>query len=233
MKNLGRYENDLSIPRKKDVDEKYTKPEGGIPKADLSSSVQESLGKADTALQSAPVTSVNGKEGAVTLTQDDVKDGTTYVQYSKEEKTKLSGVEEGATKNTITLNGEANQNPEFYAPTTFGEDDQILVGTGEGSKPMWMHIEELPIAKRNTILNPEIEAVDGVFTWDIPYEEHMANGECPVVQIYKYLTEDDNYRYTVLADVGFGIEGGIRIKIKDVDESGTLPADTYIATIIG
>lgn len=66
MKNLGRYNNDLSIPRKQDVDEKYTKPAAGIPKSDLSDSVQDSLGKADSALQSAPVTSVNGQTGAVT-----------------------------------------------------------------------------------------------------------------------------------------------------------------------
>ncbi len=39
----------------------YVKPSGGIPKTDLASAVQTSLGKADTALQSAPVTSVNGK----------------------------------------------------------------------------------------------------------------------------------------------------------------------------
>ena len=37
----------------------YSKPAGGIPKTDLSDSVQASLGKADTALQTAPVTSVN------------------------------------------------------------------------------------------------------------------------------------------------------------------------------
>lgn len=67
MKNLGRYSEDLSIPRKKDVEEKYTKPTGGIPKSDLSSSVQSSLAKAETALQTAPVTSVNGKTGAVTV----------------------------------------------------------------------------------------------------------------------------------------------------------------------
>lgn len=67
MKNLGRYSEDLSIPRKKDVEEKYTKPTGGIPKSDLSSSVQSSLEKAETALQTAPVTSVNGKTGAVTV----------------------------------------------------------------------------------------------------------------------------------------------------------------------
>lgn len=72
MKNLGRYSEDLSIPRKKDVEEKYTKPTGGIPKSDLSSSVQSSLEKAETALQTAPVTSVNSKTGAVTLGKSDV-----------------------------------------------------------------------------------------------------------------------------------------------------------------
>ena len=51
---------------------KYTKPEGGIPKTDLASDVQASLGKADTALQSAPVTSVNGATGAVVLDKDDI-----------------------------------------------------------------------------------------------------------------------------------------------------------------
>ena len=72
MKNLGSYSEDLSIPRKKDVEEKYTKPTGGIPKSDLSSSVQSSLAKAETALQTAPVTSVNSKTGAVTLGKSDV-----------------------------------------------------------------------------------------------------------------------------------------------------------------
>ena len=46
---------------------KYTKPSTGIPASDLASAVQTSLGKADTALQSAPVTSVNGSTGAVVL----------------------------------------------------------------------------------------------------------------------------------------------------------------------
>lgn len=50
----------------------YSKPAGGIPKTDLSDSVQASLGRADTALQTAPVTSVNGKTGAVTLGAGDV-----------------------------------------------------------------------------------------------------------------------------------------------------------------
>ena len=45
----------------------YVIPSGGIPKSDLASAVQTSLGKADTALQTAPVTSVNGATGAVVI----------------------------------------------------------------------------------------------------------------------------------------------------------------------
>lgn len=51
---------------------KYTKPSSGIPKSDLAQSVQDSLDKADSALQSAPVTSVNGETGAVSLSATDV-----------------------------------------------------------------------------------------------------------------------------------------------------------------
>ena len=78
------------------ADAKYSKPSGGIPKTDLASDVQTSLGKADSALQSVsksdvglgnvanerqyssenpppyPVTSVNGQTGAVELTAEDV-----------------------------------------------------------------------------------------------------------------------------------------------------------------
>lgn len=43
-----------------------------VAKSDLASDVQTSLGKADSALQSAPVTSVNSKMGAVTLGKSDV-----------------------------------------------------------------------------------------------------------------------------------------------------------------
>lgn len=43
-----------------------------VAKSDLESDVQTSLGKADSALQSAPVTSVNSKTGAVSLSKSDV-----------------------------------------------------------------------------------------------------------------------------------------------------------------
>lgn len=43
-----------------------------VTKSDLASDVQASLGKADSALQSAPVTSVNGQTGAVTVASADL-----------------------------------------------------------------------------------------------------------------------------------------------------------------
>lgn len=55
----------------------YSKPSGGIPKSDLASAVQTSLGKADTALQAAPVTSVNGNTGDVTITPGGIGAATT------------------------------------------------------------------------------------------------------------------------------------------------------------
>ncbi|QNK82580.1 glycosyl hydrolase family 28-related protein [Nakamurella sp. PAMC28650] len=51
---------------------KYVKPGSGIPRTDLDASSQTSLGKADTALQSAPVTTVAGRTGAVVLTEADI-----------------------------------------------------------------------------------------------------------------------------------------------------------------
>lgn len=52
---------------------KYTKPTGGIPKADLASDVQTSLGKADTALQKHQTVTLTGgtKNGTLKLTVDD------------------------------------------------------------------------------------------------------------------------------------------------------------------
>ena len=54
---------------------KYTKPATGIPATDLAAAVQTSLGKADTALQDAPVQSVNGKTGDVELFAYDISAG--------------------------------------------------------------------------------------------------------------------------------------------------------------
>ena len=51
-----------------------------VAKSDLASDVQTSLGKADSALQSAPVTSVNGKTGAVTISVPTVSSTTSLIK---------------------------------------------------------------------------------------------------------------------------------------------------------
>lgn len=69
--NLNAMQDEI-IANAAAIGDKYTKPSGGIPQTDLASAVQTSLGKADTALQTAPVTSVNSKTGAVSLVASDV-----------------------------------------------------------------------------------------------------------------------------------------------------------------
>ena len=56
----------------------YSKPSGGIPYADLAAAVKASLDKADSALQTAPVASVNGKTGAVNLVPADLGIGSVF-----------------------------------------------------------------------------------------------------------------------------------------------------------
>ena len=75
----------------------YSKPSGGIPKTDLAAAVQTSLGKADTALQAAPVSSVAGKTGAVQLNAGDIEfaDSETYAAGS-------IGAEVSQQKNAIS-----------------------------------------------------------------------------------------------------------------------------------
>lgn len=54
------------------VSAKYTKPGSGIPSTDMTPAVQTSLGLANSALQSAPVTTVAGRTGAVVIAEADV-----------------------------------------------------------------------------------------------------------------------------------------------------------------
>lgn len=54
------------------IDSKYEKPDGGIPKTDLSSAVQDSLGKADSALQSHQNITTGGANGTIAVDETDV-----------------------------------------------------------------------------------------------------------------------------------------------------------------
>lgn len=110
------------------VNAKYTKPSGGIPKSDLAVSVQTSLDKADTALQSAPVTSVNGKTGDVTLGAGDVNalslDGGT-IKKSKTVKMDASANSNGANLKWGTVN---SKNP-YIGYASDQADGTFVVGS--------------------------------------------------------------------------------------------------------
>lgn len=72
----------------------YSKPQNGIPKTDLESAVQTSLGLADSALQSETdptVPSWAKQTNKPSYTQDEVGDGTTYKRVNQTEKDTWSG----------------------------------------------------------------------------------------------------------------------------------------------
>lgn len=78
----------------------YSKPSGGIPKSDLSSIVQTSLEKADSALQSEtdPTVPLWAKQSSKpSYTQDEVSDGTTYKRVTQTEKDTWSGKQNALT----------------------------------------------------------------------------------------------------------------------------------------
>lgn len=92
----------------------YSKPSGGIPKTDLASAVQTSLGKADTALQSHQ--DISGKQDKLTAGSNITITGTTISAtdttysvatqsanglMSSGDKTKLDGIATGANKTTV------------------------------------------------------------------------------------------------------------------------------------
>lgn len=134
---------------------------------------------------------------------------------------KLTGIDEGATADTITLNGTATKTPSFYAPTTAGTAGQHLVSSGTGA-PTW---EDMPVnLKKYSANNTAITAAGGAYTWTIEKATHGINTPV-VVQLYEVATNE-----MVMADVVVAATGDVTIKIVG---SGTLAADKYKVVIIG
>ena len=105
------------------VNDKYTKPESGIPKSDLAAGVQTSLDKADSALQSAPVTSVNGKTGAIQLAASDVgalSTSTKYVVSVNGESGEVKNIAKTNSANTFTGNQTVTGNGSVSGNFTVG-----------------------------------------------------------------------------------------------------------------
>ena len=170
---------------------------------------------------SAKVVAANGLSiGAAGISMG-LASGTANGAMSSAQFTKLSGIDEGATADTITLNGTATKTPIFYAPTTGGTAGQHLVSNGTGV-PTW---QDMPTnLKKYSANNTELTAAGGAYTWTITKATHGINTPV-VVQLYEVATNE-----MVMADVVVAVTGDVTIKIVG---SGTLVPDKYKVVIIG
>lgn len=170
---------------------------------------------------SAKVVAANGLSVDASGIAMALASGTANGAMSSDQFTKLSGIDTGATANTITLNGIATPNPTFYAPITGGTAGQQLVSGGDGA-PVW---QDMPTnLKKYSANNTTITAVGGAYTWTIAKATHGINTPV-VVQLYEVATNE-----MVMADVVVAASGDVTIKIVG---SGTLAADKYKVVIIG
>ena len=170
---------------------------------------------------SAKVVAANGLSVGATGIAMALASGTENGAMSSAQFTKLSGVDTGATANTITLNGTATKTPSFYAPTTAGTKGQQLVSNGTGA-PVWQNMPT--ILKKYTATNGAITAAGGAYTWTITAATHGVTTPA-TVQLFEVANNEQ-----VIADVAIAANGNVTIKING---TGSLAADTYRAVIIG
>ena len=170
---------------------------------------------------SAKVVAANGLSVGATGIAMALASGTANGAMSSAQFTKLGGIDEGATKDTITLNGTATKTPSFYAPTTGGTAGQQLVSSGTGA-PVWQNAPT--ILKKYTATNGAITAAGGAYTWTITAATHGVTTPA-TVQLFEVANNEQ-----VIADVAIAANGNVTIKING---TGSLAAGTYRAVIIG
>ena len=170
---------------------------------------------------SAKVVAANGLSVGTSGIAMSLASGTANGAMSSAQFTKLGGIDEGATKDTITLNGTATKTPSFYAPTTGGTAGQQLVSSGTGA-PVWQNAPT--ILKKYTATNGTITAAGGAFTWTITAATHGVTTPA-TVQLFEVANNEQ-----VIADVAIAANGNVTIKING---TGSLAAGTYRAVIIG
>lgn len=170
---------------------------------------------------SAKVVAANGLSVGSSGIAMALASGTSNGAMSSAQFTKLSGIDTGATANTITLNGTATKTPSFYAPTTAGTAGQQLVSSGTGA-PVWQNAPT--ILKKYTATNGAITAAGGAFTWTITAATHGVTTPA-TVQLFEVANNEQ-----VIADVAIAANGNVTIKING---TGSLAAGTYRAVIIG
>lgn len=170
---------------------------------------------------SAKVVAANGLSVGASGIAMGLASGTANGAMSSAQFTKLSGIDEGATANTITLNGTATKTPSFYAPTTSGTEGQQLVSSGTGA-PVWQDVPT--ILKKYTATNGAITAAGGAFTWTITAATHGVTTPA-TVQLFEVASNEQ-----VIANVVIAENGNVTITING---TGSLAVGTYRAVIIG
>ena len=172
---------------------------------------------------SAKVVAANGLSVDANGIKMSLASGNAAGAMSSADFTKLSGIDTGATANTITLNGTATKTPSFYAPTAAGTAGQYLVSGGTGA-PTW---QALPAGlKKYTAQNGALTAAGGAWTWSIAQATHGVTAPL-AVQLF------DASGNMVMADVAVATNGNVTIVINDTASAGTLVANTYRVVIIG
>ena len=170
---------------------------------------------------SAKVVAANGLSVGSSGIAMALASGTANGAMSSAQFTKLGGIADNATANTITLNGVATADPTFYAPTTGGTAGQHLVSNGTGA-PVWKNMPT--ILKKYTATNGTITAAGGAYTWTITAATHGVTTPA-TVQLFEVASNEQ-----VIADVAIAANGNVTITING---TGSLAAGTYRAVIIG
>ena len=172
---------------------------------------------------SAKVVAANGLSVDANGIKMSLASGDAAGAMSSADFTKLSGIDTGATANTITLNGTATKTPSFYAPTAAGTAGQYLVSGGTGAPTG----QALPAGLRKyTAQNGVLTAAGGAWTWSIAQATHGVTAPL-AVQLF------DASGNMVMADVAVATNGNVTIVINDTASAGTLAANTYRVVIIG
>lgn len=178
----------------------------------------------DANVVSAKVVAANGLSVDATGIKMGLASADSNGAMSSGDFTKLAGIDEGATKDTITLNGTVTKEPTFYAPIGGGTAGQYLTAGGEGVAPTWVNLPT--ILKKYNAQNGAITAAGGVFTWTIATTTHGITFPTSV-QLFESASGA-----MVMADVAV-TSTGVTISINDTASAGTLTANTYRVVIIG
>ena len=195
----------------------YTKPEGGVPKADLAEDVQQSLTKADTALQSETQPDWNATSGAAAIlnkptklsdfsndsnfiTAADLPDPVTVPTKVSELENDSHFLDEAGVRALEGLTGGSGA-IEVAVSETQPEDENIL---------LWIDVNDAPEANSQFIANTYSKEATKVGTW-ITGEDLFqktieiigaTDGAMTSTQLHNQYTEIKNMIYTIIATNG-------------------------------